>query len=73
MSNTSLELAVRTQTAVSDLIERAQTRLSAEEGQTAAEYMGLILVVAAFIAILVKTNVIGNTLKTEIVKAIKSV
>jgi len=72
MSNTSLELAVRTQNAVTDLAHRAQARLSEERGQTAAEYMGLILVVAAFIAILTKAD-IGNTLKTEITKAIKSV
>lgn len=72
MSNTSLELAVRTQNAVTDLLQRAQTRLSEEEGQTAAEYMGLILVVAAFIAILTKAE-IGKTLQTEIVNAIKKV
>ena len=71
MSNTSLELAVRTQNAVTDLVHRTQARLSDERGQTAAEYMGLILVVAAIIGILTQAR-IGEAIKTEIKEAIKS-
>lgn len=71
MSNTSLELAVRTQTAVTDLVQRTQSRLSEERGQTAAEYMGLILVVAMVIGVLLKSN-IDNELKKGITNAIKN-
>ncbi len=43
-----------------------------DRGQTAAEYLGVILVIAALIAILITAD-IGNALKTAIVRAINTV
>jgi Flp pilus assembly pilin Flp len=48
ITSQSLELAVRTQTAVMDLVDRMAQRLRDEEGQTAVEYAGIL----AFIGIL---------------------
>lgn len=50
MSDMGLKLAVRTQVAVTDLVRRTREHLAAEDGQAAAEYLGIILVVAAIIA-----------------------
>ena len=50
----TLELAVRSQTYVADLVERMQARLADEEGQTAAEYMGILLIVGTIIAAIIK-------------------
>jgi len=72
MSNPSLELAVRTQNAVTDLAERVQARLSEERGQTAAEYMGLILVIAVIVLAL-KEAKIGEALGRGIKGAIGNV
>ena len=57
----SLELAVRSQNLVGDLVERVQTRLAREEGQTAAEYMGILLIIGTIIA-----AIIGLNLNTKI-------
>jgi len=72
MSNTSLELAVRTQNAVTEMVERVQTRLSEERGQTAAEYMGLILLVAAVVGLLLTSNIKGE-IKSGITNAIADI
>jgi Flp pilus assembly pilin Flp len=48
ITSQSLELAVRTQTAVLDLLHRVEQRMRDEEGQTAVEYAGIL----AFIGIL---------------------
>ena len=61
--DTSLELAVRGQNAITDLVARMEARLADEEGQTAAEYMGLVLVVAAVIAALLSANIGGDIVK----------
>ena len=49
-ADATMELAVRTRTLVADLAERAQARLAEERGQTAAEYMGILMIVAVIIA-----------------------
>ena len=49
-AETTMDLAIRTQTFAADLVERAQARLSEERGQTAAEYMGILMIVAVIIA-----------------------
>lgn len=72
MSNTSLELAVRTQNAATDIIERIQARMTEDRGQTAAEYMGLIFVVAVIVLALTKAK-IGEKLGTEIKAAVAKV
>jgi Flp pilus assembly pilin Flp len=68
----SLELAVHTQIALTDLASRMRDRLSEEEGQTAAEYIGIILVIAAVIAVVSKTG-IATAIGTGIENAIKKV
>lgn len=53
MDTQLLRIAVFTQLWTSDLVDRvgqARRRLSEEDGQTAAEYMGIILIVAVIIA-----------------------
>lgn len=68
----SLELAVRAQLATSDLMHRMRERLSAEDGQTAAEYLGIILVVVAIIAGIAASG-IGGTISGKITDAINSI
>ncbi|HEX8102790.1 MAG TPA: hypothetical protein VF533_09270 [Solirubrobacteraceae bacterium] len=50
-------LAVRTQTVAHDLVERLQARLADEEGQTAAEYMGILMIIGIIIGALVQFKV----------------
>jgi Flp pilus assembly pilin Flp len=61
----SLELAVRTQNAVEDLTDRLAARLQQQRGQTAAEYLGVLVVIAVIIGVLATTD-IGDKLKTLI-------
>jgi Flp pilus assembly pilin Flp len=61
----SLELAVRTQNAVEDLSDRVANRLQEQRGQTAAEYLGVLVVIAVIIGVLATTD-IGDKLKTLI-------
>ena len=61
--DTSLELAVRTQTFMHDLVERMTTRLEENRGQTAAEYMGILLIVGTVIAGLIAIGIPGKVSK----------
>lgn len=72
MNDKSLELAVRSQIAVADLVRRTRERLAAEDGQTAAEYIGIILVIVAVIAVVAKAD-IAKAIGDGIEKGIKSV
>lgn len=72
MNDMSLELAVRTQFAVADLVERTRERLAKEDGQAAAEYLGIILVVAAIIGAIVASG-IGTKITTLIGNAIDGI
>lgn len=53
----TLSLAVRTQSYAHDLLERMQARLADEEGQTAAEYMGILMIIGIIIGALVQFKV----------------
>lgn len=72
MNEKSLELAVRGQTAVAELKRRTREHLAAEDGQTAAEYIGIILVIVAVIAAVVASG-IASTITSGINDAIKDV
>jgi Flp pilus assembly pilin Flp len=72
MNQKSLELAVISQVAVTNLIRRTRERLEAEDGQTAAEYIGIILVLTAVITAVVVSG-IASTISTKISDAIKGV
>lgn len=72
MNEKSLELAVVTQVAVTDLMERMRDRLEDEEGQTSAEYLGIILVVVAIIGGIAASG-IGGKITTAIGNAIDSI
>jgi Flp pilus assembly pilin Flp len=52
----SLELAVRTQYAVTDLLERLGERLRRQEGQTVVEYAGILAFVGVIFAALFATH-----------------
>lgn len=63
MQNQMIRLAVHTQTFGMAVAERAQSlreRAAEERGQTAAEYLGIILLVAVIIAAVVGTGVAGD-------------
>lgn len=72
MNEKSLELAVRTKLATADLVSRMRERLEAEDGQTAAEYLGIILVVVAIIAGIAASG-IGGAISEKISGAIDSI
>jgi phosphoribosyl-dephospho-CoA transferase len=56
----SRELAIRTRVAISDLVHAVTERAREQRGQTAAEYMGILLVVAVIIGALIASNVDGE-------------
>ncbi len=70
--DTSLELAVRGQNFVADLVERMQTRLSDERGQTAAEYMGILVIIAAIIVAITGLN-LDTKIRDAVETAINSI
>jgi pilus assembly protein Flp/PilA len=68
-----MNLAIRTYVLLQVLPTLLVDRLRREErGQTAAEYLGVILVIAALVAVLISTD-IGTALRTNIVNAINTV
>lgn len=69
MNNKSLELATYCQVAVVELMRRTRERLNDEEGQTSAEYIGIILVVVGVIAAIAATD-IGDKVSQAIMDAI---
>ncbi len=68
----TLAIAVRTQTFATDLIERMQARLSDEEGQTAAEYMGILMIIGLVIAALISLK-IDQKIKTGVGDALSKI
>jgi Flp pilus assembly pilin Flp len=54
------ELAIRTRVAMSDLPRAVAERMREQRGQTAAEYMGILLIVALIIGALVSLDVDGK-------------
>jgi Flp pilus assembly pilin Flp len=59
--NAARELAIRTRVAMHDLVERAKE----QRGQTAAEYMGVLLLVSLIIAALF-TSSVGDWIKNGV-------
>lgn len=53
-------IAINAQIWKTDTVERMRGRLADEEGQTAAEYLGIILIVAVIIAAIVTTGIAGD-------------
>jgi Flp pilus assembly pilin Flp len=51
------ELAIRTRVAISDLVHAVGERSREQRGQTAAEYMGILLIVAMIIGALFSLGV----------------
>lgn len=72
MSDKSLELAAYCQITAADLVRRTRARLEAEDGQTATEYIGIILVIVAVIAAIAASGIAG-TITTEIKNGIDSI
>jgi len=62
VQDTSLAIAVRGESLVADAVEGTMNRLRRQEGQTAAEYMGILLVVSVIIVALA-TSDIGTKVK----------
>ena len=63
------ELMIRTSVVLDDMVDRMVTRMRREEGQTAAEYLGIIVVVVAIIGVLATTE-IGTKIKEAILDQI---
>lgn len=68
----SLELVIRGRITAADLMRRTRERLEDEDGQTAAEYIGIILVIVAVIAAVVASG-IAEAITDGITDAIKDV
>jgi len=61
------DLALRTYVALENMQFRARDTFSGEEGQTAAEYVGILAFVAAVVAVIFAANSdIGDALVTRI-------
>jgi Flp pilus assembly pilin Flp len=54
--DTGRDVAIRARLAMSDLVARAKD----QQGQTAAEYMGILLIVSLIIAALITAGVAGD-------------
>ena len=68
----SVELAVRTQNALAEFGHRLAARMQQERGQTAAEYLGIVVIVAAIIAAIVSTK-LDKTIAEALEGAVKSI
>jgi uncharacterized membrane-anchored protein len=67
-----LNASIRTRLWIDDAIEYLQTGMRREDGQVAAEYLGLIVVIAVMIGILA-TSSIGDKLKSLILDELDKV
>jgi hypothetical protein len=66
------DLALRTYVALENMQLRARDTFSGEEGQTAAEYVGILAFVAAVVAVIFAANSdIGDALVTRITEIIE--
>jgi Flp pilus assembly pilin Flp len=69
---TMQDLALRTYIALENMPLRARDALSGEEGQTAAEYVGILAFVAAVVAVIFAANSdIGEALVSRIQEIIE--
>lgn len=71
-SDQALEMVVRTENFVRDLIETMGERAREERGQTAAEYLGVLVVVSVIIAVVSKTGV-GDQIEKAISKVVTNI
>jgi Flp pilus assembly pilin Flp len=62
INDTSMVMTVRTQNAVREWVHAAVARMGSERGQTAAEYLGVLVVVSVIIAAVATTDV-GDKIK----------
>ncbi len=72
MNHKTLELAIYCQLTAAELMRRSRDAFEAEDGQTAAEYIGIILVIVAVIAAVVASG-IAETITGGITEAIDDV
>lgn len=72
MQDTSVALAVRSQNFLTDTFEATKSRLVRQEGQTAAEYMGILLIVAIIIGALFASG-IGKQITTAVKEQITNI
>ena len=72
MNHKTLELATYCQVTAAALMRRTREAVEAEDGQTAAEYIGIILVIVAVIAAVAASG-IGTTITEGITEAIDDV
>ncbi|WP_406429422.1 Flp family type IVb pilin [Streptomyces sp. NBC_01589] len=73
MSNITLKTAVRVNGWVNTAVRSIQKRYEAKDrGQTAFEYLGIILVVVAIIGAIVATG-IGGAISTKITKLVDTI
>lgn len=72
MTDKSLGLAICCRITATDLLRRTRERLEAEDGQTATEYIGIILVIVAVIAAIVASG-IASTITDEIKSGIDGI
>ena len=74
MSDIVLRNTARVQVQLTSLMETLRTRLAEQEGQDTIEYLGVLLVVAALIALVVGVvNGLGGTIKGDVTNAINGV
>jgi Flp pilus assembly pilin Flp len=66
------DLMIRAYIALDELKERARRPLDDQAGQTAAEYLGIVVVVAFIIGALA-TSDIGNNIKDKIMQMIDKI
>jgi pilus assembly protein Flp/PilA len=71
MQSTVQTIMIWSYVMLDDLASRTRRRMSDERGQTAAEYLGVIVMIVAIIAVLSKTDLgtkIGNAIGSQVDK-----
>lgn len=72
MSDQILTASIQTRLALDEMKYRVGRRLGEEHGQTAAEYMGILLVVAVLIAAVLASGA-DDTIKTKTKEIVDSI
>lgn len=71
-TTTALDLTVRTENFMRDMVDSLAARMRDERGQTAAEYLGVLVVVSVIIAAVSQTTV-GDDIKGWITETIRKI